>query len=76
MQIKLISLALALVLSTPATAMVLEQRQTDAKCCLPAGQLCEPITVDPPRIRCCPPYKCIGASTQNVGKCMVPTPEE
>jgi hypothetical protein len=70
MQIKIVPLALALALAiaTPATALTLEQRQTDARCCLPPGQLCERITVTPPvRIQCCPPYACIGLSTTNVG---------
>ncbi|KAJ7327861.1 hypothetical protein DFH08DRAFT_967658 [Mycena albidolilacea] len=76
MQIKIVPLAFALAIATPATALTLEQRQTDARCCLPPGQLCERITISPPvRIQCCPPYACIGPSTTNVGKC-TPVPSE
>ncbi|KAF8173135.1 hypothetical protein K438DRAFT_1980990 [Mycena galopus ATCC 62051] len=73
MQLKLIA-TLALALVTQANAYLLE-RQTTTECCIPGGYSCDIVTVDPPLIKCCASFECIGATTNDtVGRCRVPPP--
>ncbi|KAF8168819.1 hypothetical protein K438DRAFT_1774598 [Mycena galopus ATCC 62051] len=63
MQLKLIA-TLAIALVTQANAHLLE-RQTTTECCIPGGYSCDIVNVDPPLIKCCASFECIGATTND-----------
>lgn len=75
MHLTLSTLALAFAFVTHTSAHTPEQRQTDPaspRCCLPLNYICDPVPVvgTSARIGCCPPYRCIGPSS-NVGVSVV-----